>query len=119
MPAEMNSVVGSRCGTSGALGMTRCSRLRKCSRKRVRISFPVITRGVHCRGEAGLARRGLGNAFPAIGALGPPVEATHCREAVVIPRAGSLKPVLLHLAHDPVPDLLVDVVRRRVRSVGV
>src|SRR5437899_84819 len=38
----MKSVLGSPWGTSGALGRTRCSRLAKCSRKRLRISFPVI-----------------------------------------------------------------------------
>src|SRR6266851_298233 len=37
----MKSVLGSPCGTSDALGRTLCSRLAKCSRKRLRISFPV------------------------------------------------------------------------------
>src|SRR6266568_9360865 len=38
----MKRVLGSPFGTSGALGRTLCSRLSKCSRKRLRISFPVI-----------------------------------------------------------------------------
>jgi hypothetical protein len=37
----MKSVLGSPCGTSDALGRTLCSRFAKCSRKRLRISFPV------------------------------------------------------------------------------
>src|SRR5712664_4170277 len=48
----MKSVLGSPCGTTGALGRTRCSRLSKCSRKRVRISFPVIRGYTTLRGEA-------------------------------------------------------------------
>src|SRR5438477_7379811 len=48
----MKSVLGSPCGTSGALGNTRCSRLAKCSRKRVRISFPVTGSAISLRGEA-------------------------------------------------------------------
>src|SRR5256885_9957374 len=48
----MKRVLGSPRGTSGALGRTRCSRLAKCSRKRVRISFPVTGVGDSLRGEA-------------------------------------------------------------------
>src|ERR1051326_1288535 len=47
----MNRVLGSPCGTSGALGRTRCSRLAKCSRKRLRISFPVTGDERSLRGE--------------------------------------------------------------------
>src|SRR5258706_6505052 len=48
----MKRVLGSPLGTSGALGRTLCSRLSKCSRKRLRISFPVIRGWFSLWGEA-------------------------------------------------------------------
>src|SRR5258706_11497204 len=48
----MKRVLGSPLGTSGALGRTLCSRLSKCSRKRLRIWFPVIRGWFSLWGEA-------------------------------------------------------------------
>src|SRR5579859_5886810 len=48
----MKSVLGSPFGTRGALSRTLCSRLAKCSRKRLRISFPVIRGEFSVWGEA-------------------------------------------------------------------
>src|SRR5436305_834726 len=51
----MKSVLGSPFGTRGALSRTLCSRLWKCSRKRLRISFPVIRGGISLGRLAGSA----------------------------------------------------------------
>src|SRR5712692_9670077 len=84
MPAEMKSVVGSRWGTSGALGRILCSRLAKCSRKRLRISDPVI------RGLASLG----GEAFdpPAVASSSPVAQAIVQPVGLVLPELDPGRP---------------------------